>query len=310
MIILWVVTLFVDNIPDKATHLWLRKVFNNYGVIRDAFIPVKRSSKTGSKFGFVRYNCSVSADMAIFRAHGKEVDNRKLVVKLAYFTQNGSKERVLKTHSRLLQGNKQMGVKRTENLGQLSKSNPAGIGPGAVRFESSSSANLESFKSYAQTLVGDTARKETEEGLKCSDQRSRKVSLKSAGNGWLYRSAVAKLHRLISISELKVQMAGMGLDNIEIKAMGGRDLFLSTDESFMKMSSFAVAKILIATSLVVGHEGRGMNGKRGKTGKIEISSVKAGDKEKSSRFAGDSRRRRRRREEGVGLGLRGHFYTA
>lgn len=197
------VTLFVDNIPDKATHPWLRKVFNNYGVVRDAFsLSNLRSSKTGSKFGFVRYNCSVSADMAIFRAHGMEVNNRKLVVKLAYFTQNGSKERVLKTHSRVLEGNKQMGVKRTENLGHLSKSNPAGIGPRAVRFDSSSSANLKSFKSYGQTLVvGDTARKETVEGLKCSDQRSRKVSLKSAGNGWLYRSAEAKLHRLINLNQ-------------------------------------------------------------------------------------------------------------
>lgn len=31
-------SVFIDNIPDKATHLWLRKVFN-YGVLRDAYIP-------------------------------------------------------------------------------------------------------------------------------------------------------------------------------------------------------------------------------------------------------------------------------
>ncbi|KAI8531860.1 hypothetical protein RHMOL_Rhmol11G0168600 [Rhododendron molle] len=188
-----------------------------------------------------------------------------------------------------------MGVKRTENLGHLSKFNPAGIGPRAVRFESSSSANLKAFKSYAQSLVGDTARKETEEGLKFSDQRSRKVSLKSAGNGWLYR-----------IWRSKFNFTG---DNIEIKAMGGRFVILTCtsmeewrkwlkktvfkggslklnlgmdkrralkdlcgyvtieyhlmdgvilfsnllenygDESMLKMSSFAVAKILITTSI-------------------------------------------------------------
>lgn len=79
------VTLFIDNLPEKSSHWWLRKVFSNYGSVRDAFIPAKRSSKIGTKFGFVRYDCSVSADMAIFRANGMVVDDMKLVVKLALF---------------------------------------------------------------------------------------------------------------------------------------------------------------------------------------------------------------------------------
>ncbi|KAH7856529.1 hypothetical protein Vadar_002504 [Vaccinium darrowii] len=84
------VTLFIDNIPGVSTHLWLRKTFSNYGVVRDAFIPAKRSSKTGSKFGFVRYDCSVSADMAILKANGMEVEDKKLVVKLADFVKRQS----------------------------------------------------------------------------------------------------------------------------------------------------------------------------------------------------------------------------
>ncbi|KAF7114391.1 hypothetical protein RHSIM_Rhsim11G0107900 [Rhododendron simsii] len=148
----------------------------------------------------------LSADLASFRAHGMEVDKRKLVVKLAYYTQNGSKERVLKTHSSVLQG--------------------------------------------------DTARKETEEGLKCSDQRSRKLR-----NGANCRN------------EKRPPPADLEEENVVQR----RDL-----------------------TTAVGREGRGMNGKRGKTGKIRMSSGKAGEKEKSSRFACDSRRRRCRREEGWG----------
>ncbi|KAI8543847.1 hypothetical protein RHMOL_Rhmol08G0251200 [Rhododendron molle] len=197
--------LFIDNLSKGVDQGWLRKTFNNYGVVKDAFIPsCKRSKRTGSKFGFVRYDCHVSAGVTI----------------------------------------------------------------------------------------------STSNGLK-----------------WVaYRNVVAKLYKLISINDLKVQMAGMGLDNIDIKAIGGRSViltcssremeklieekcfqrwfyeskswngqaacterfvwlccygmplngwsnnffksigeswgsFISTDESTMKMSSFAEAKILIATNI-------------------------------------------------------------
>lgn len=34
-------SLFVDNLPDKADKDWLFKLFNNYGVVKDAFVPLK-----------------------------------------------------------------------------------------------------------------------------------------------------------------------------------------------------------------------------------------------------------------------------
>lgn len=62
-------TLFVDNLPNEADQTWLRNIFNQYGVVKDSYIPLKRS-KRGSKFGFVRYNCDVSTGVAIYRANG------------------------------------------------------------------------------------------------------------------------------------------------------------------------------------------------------------------------------------------------
>lgn len=58
-------TLYVDNIPEAKDQQWLRSTFNKFGVVKDAFIPWKRSKRTGSKFGFVRYDCHVSAGMAV-----------------------------------------------------------------------------------------------------------------------------------------------------------------------------------------------------------------------------------------------------
>lgn len=61
-------TLFVDNLPEFVSLPWFKKLFNNYGVVKDAFIPEKRSKISGRKFGFVRYNCSIFAEVAIARA--------------------------------------------------------------------------------------------------------------------------------------------------------------------------------------------------------------------------------------------------
>ena len=41
-------TLFIDNLPEGVDQGWLRKTFNNYGVVKDAFIPYKRSKRTSS----------------------------------------------------------------------------------------------------------------------------------------------------------------------------------------------------------------------------------------------------------------------
>lgn len=58
------VTLFVDNLPEDVPIRWLKFFFNKFGIVKDAFLPLKRSKATGRRFGFVRYNCLASADFA------------------------------------------------------------------------------------------------------------------------------------------------------------------------------------------------------------------------------------------------------
>lgn len=93
-------TLFVDNIPEERVQTWLQRTFNKFGVVKDAFIPRKRSKRTGNKFGFVRYNCHVSAGMAVARMNGVWVENNKLFVKEACFghCDEISKQRLPKFH--------------------------------------------------------------------------------------------------------------------------------------------------------------------------------------------------------------------
>ncbi|KAH7854609.1 hypothetical protein Vadar_015905 [Vaccinium darrowii] len=69
-------TLFVDNLTVDVGIDEIRELFNKFGVVRDVFIPLKRSKVTGNKFGFVRYDCRVSAEVAISKANGTGFPNR------------------------------------------------------------------------------------------------------------------------------------------------------------------------------------------------------------------------------------------
>lgn len=79
------ITLFVDNLPEDTSQPWLKMLFNKYGVVKEVFIPEKRSKATGNRFGFIRYDCPVSADLAVLRNNGIWLDDKKLFVKLASF---------------------------------------------------------------------------------------------------------------------------------------------------------------------------------------------------------------------------------
>ena len=78
-------TIFVDNLPESMVTRGLYNIFSNYGIVMDVFIPNKRRKMTRSRFGFVRYNCSVAADIAVQKAHGLWCDDRALKVKKTDF---------------------------------------------------------------------------------------------------------------------------------------------------------------------------------------------------------------------------------
>ncbi|GAB2280689.1 Splicing factor [Dionaea muscipula] len=77
-------TLFVDDIPDSMDHIDISKLFARFGLVRDVFLPRKRS-KAGKKFVFVRYDCPVAAEVAIKRMNGVWMHDKELKVKMADF---------------------------------------------------------------------------------------------------------------------------------------------------------------------------------------------------------------------------------
>ncbi|GAB2302434.1 Serine arginine-rich splicing factor 2 [Dionaea muscipula] len=62
----------------------LHKLFNDYGIVTDAFIPNKRSRR-GTRFSFVRYNCEVAAGMAVEKGNGLCIHDREIRVEIAAY---------------------------------------------------------------------------------------------------------------------------------------------------------------------------------------------------------------------------------
>ncbi|KAL7161406.1 hypothetical protein ACSBR2_041971 [Camellia fascicularis] len=74
-------TIFVDEIPELISSKGLFTMFSNFGVVKDVYIPKKRRKATRTRFGFVRYDCPVTAGIAIQKANGVWCGDRILKVK-------------------------------------------------------------------------------------------------------------------------------------------------------------------------------------------------------------------------------------
>ncbi|TYJ31650.1 hypothetical protein E1A91_A06G213400v1, partial [Gossypium mustelinum] len=62
--------------------LWA--LFSFHGEVKDAFIPIKKS-KSGTRFGFVRYSSVIDAQRAINRLNGFVILGYRISVKMASF---------------------------------------------------------------------------------------------------------------------------------------------------------------------------------------------------------------------------------
>lgn len=81
--------------------------------------------------------------------------------------------------------------------------------------------NVGSHKSYAHALIGSP-----KDMGNCKDMNST-LKFQPSGNRWLHKSAVAILHRMLSIDELRVEVQKeIGVD-ILIRVMGSRNILIT-----------------------------------------------------------------------------------
>ncbi|KAL7242294.1 hypothetical protein ACSBR1_014791 [Camellia fascicularis] len=78
-------SVFMDNIPYKMDPKALFQLFTKFGIVRDVFIPQKRRKATNTRFGFVRFDCSMVANVAVQKANRLWVEDRELKVNMAEY---------------------------------------------------------------------------------------------------------------------------------------------------------------------------------------------------------------------------------
>lgn len=206
------VTLFVDNIPEQKDHMWLKRAFNKFGEVKDVFIPLKRSKSTNNKFGFVRYGCYEAASMAISTMNGVWVENERLFVKESSFGINEVKSTVKQLRPPL---QKEKGIKQGVNPVQRYGNEVQRENSRAEFYGGLGGIN----KSFAHALKGESS--------KAGPDQKNFLKIKPSGNGWLHRSAVAVMHRVVSMMTLNVSFS-METDKVaQFRSMGGRYVLIT-----------------------------------------------------------------------------------
>lgn len=81
-------TLFIDNLPNNMSNLWLRQLFQNDGCVIGSFVPNKMRNGKTTKVEFVRFEKEDQEVRDTMRCQGLVKKSNKLDVKWAKFERN------------------------------------------------------------------------------------------------------------------------------------------------------------------------------------------------------------------------------
>ncbi|GMQ00215.1 hypothetical protein CsSME_00047403 [Camellia sinensis var. sinensis] len=162
-------------------------MFSNFGVVKDVYIPEKRRKATKTRFGYIRYDCPVTAGLAIQKANGVWCGDKTLKVKQADF----GKDKDLTT-SRMVD------------------SKP-------VRVMRSKVAGFGERRSYAEVLKGG----------KTGSGNNIRIMADEYAIGWLLLSAVIKLKPYRSFNDFNIECCNRGLQDIQLREGRGRNALIT-----------------------------------------------------------------------------------
>lgn len=198
--------LFVDNLPEQIRKIWVYNLFSRFGKIREIFIPNKKSKISGRSFGFVRYFQFEDANKAVNEVNDSWYWGLKLKVNFAKFQRNKNE------HS----------PNRNFNIGAQF------LPKGKYGLKQHDNSPIENRGREVWR------RKGVEESSKQGEKRNEfamanrgTISVQSTGNGCLFRSAIAKINRLVSIEDLEYIFKWESSQIVQIKPIGGRYVIIS-----------------------------------------------------------------------------------
>ncbi|GMP28256.1 hypothetical protein CsSME_00003879 [Camellia sinensis var. sinensis] len=180
-------TVFVDNLPSAMDAKALFKLFSQFGIVKNVFIPFKRRTVSKSRFGFVRFNCPVTADIAIQKGNGLLVEERVLEVKKA------TKERCTRF--------------------EQSRREPHSISRTLDIISYKAEVPYSGHRSFAEVLKGVTPTVARKESLS--------VKANEDDLGWLYSSVIVRFNSEFSTINIGNVLKEKGLDHVRVRKGGG-----------------------------------------------------------------------------------------
>merc|ERR1712212_714135 len=167
------VSLKVDNLSYRTSTETLRRKFERYGDIGDAYIPRDRSTGDSRGFGFVRFYDKRDASDAIRGMDGYDLDGRELRVDYARHERPNTMQR----------GGGGRGRSRSRSRGRRSRSRSGGRRGGGRRSRSDSrsrrrsrSARRSRSRSNRRSRDGSEKRDRSRSGSAEKKSRSRSAS--------------------------------------------------------------------------------------------------------------------------------------
>ena len=201
-------TVFIDNLPQGIWKVWLFNLLSRFGRIQSIFSPNKKSRTTGKTFCFVRFVSPHHAQSAVNFVNGRWIWGDFIVANIARFGVTNKFQRVT-----------------TEENGQASnKVNGRGQNQQRDGRPSNARKPIEQSRSRAQEWRKkgiQTTQKENKQSNTLWIKKQLPIKVKELGNGWLYRSAIAKLSSARSVVRIQDQLRSLGHAHVMVRHMGG-----------------------------------------------------------------------------------------
>lgn len=202
-------TVFIDNLPQGIWKVWLFNFFSKFGKIQSIHVPIKKSKTTGNKFCFVRFEHDLLAQRVVKVVNGLWLWGKTLVANIARFsTSNNGRKQNLSKVWRPTTTKEGMG-KKTAQLWRK-KENPR-------------DKQEQNNSSWVKNLPP--------------------IKVKELGNGWLYRSAIAKISSTKSVVRIQDQLMSLGQSHVLVRYMGGDMVVLTFKDSEERDTMFNEGKM-------------------------------------------------------------------
>ncbi|XP_057472861.1 uncharacterized protein LOC130761391 [Actinidia eriantha] len=235
-----VATVFVDNLPKDVWKVWLYNLFSRFRKIQSIYIPNKKSKLSGNKFGFVRMGSPQEAIRAIKEMNGLWIWGRTLVANIARFGVQNKREHIqssINIRTGIME-EKGQGLSRGHGgeMKLLSESKYAKDLPyNKLRDESKNRAQVWRKKEATTDQMN--------QGNTWESGNFPTVKVNEVGNGWLYRSAIAKISSTSSIVRIQDQLRNLGQVHVLVRHMGGDMVVLTFKDLEERESMFNEGKM-------------------------------------------------------------------